>query len=124
MKKLEEINRKSGYSQAVAFGDIVFVAGQVPVDPDGNKVGANDIRKQAEQVFANLKSALAAAGSSESGILKTTVFTTRAEYRPVINAVRDEFLSQNTVLPASTFVVVSELADPDWKVEVEAVAAR
>lgn len=124
MKNIEEINRKTGYSQAVAFGDLVFVAGQIPVDQDGNTVGANDIRKQAEQVFANLKSALAAAGSSETKILKTTVFTTKAEYRPIINAVRDEVFSANTVLPASTFVVVSALAAPDWDVEVEAVAVR
>lgn len=124
MKEIEEINRKTGYSQAVAFGDIVFVAGQIPVDADGNTVGVNDIRAQAEQVFSNLKTALAAAGSSETKILKTTVFTTRAEYRPIINAVRDQFLSANKVLPASTFVVVSGLATPDWDVEVEAVAAR
>ncbi len=112
------------YSHAVRVGDLVFVAGEVARDRDGRLVGKGDVRAQTEQVFANLRAVLEAAGSGLDRVAKVTVFTTRLEYRPIIHEVRARvFQESGGVLPASTLAVVSSLADPDWLVEFEAIAA-
>ena len=54
------------YSHAVRMGDLIFVAGQVAIDPQGNLVGQGDIREQAEQVFRNLAAVLQAAARALS----------------------------------------------------------
>lgn len=53
---------------------------------------------------------------------KVTVFTTRLEYRPIIHEVRSRIFREVGQLPASTLAVVTSLADPEWLVEIEAVA--
>ncbi len=111
------------YSHAVRMGDLVFVAGQVARARDGTLVGKGDVRAQTEQVFANLKAVLEAAGSGLDRVGKVTVFTTKLEYRPIIHEVRARVFRESGILPASTLAVVSSLADPEWLVEVEAVAA-
>lgn len=110
------------YSHATRMGDLIFVAGQVANDRDGNLVGRGDVRAQTEQVFANLKAVLEAAGSGLDKVGKVTVFTTKLEYRPVIHEVRSRMFEEVGHLPASTLAVVSSLADPEWLVEIEAVA--
>jgi len=111
------------YSHAVRMGDLIFVAGQVARDKDGKLVGKGDVRAQTEQVFKNLRAVLEAAGSGLDKIGKVTVFTTRLEYRPIIHEVRSRIFKEIGHLPASTFAVVASLADPDWLVEIEAIAA-
>ena len=110
------------YSHAVRMGDLIFVAGQVAHDVDGNLVGEGDVAAQTEQVFANLKAVLEAAGSGMDKVGKVTVLTTNLEYRPLIHAIRARAFEEAGHLPASTFAVVSSLADPKWLVEIEAVA--
>jgi enamine deaminase RidA (YjgF/YER057c/UK114 family) len=117
------VHSTTGYSHAARIGDLVFVSGQVSQDLEGNVVGKGDIRAQVEQVYANLRAVLEAAGSGFDLIGKTTVFTTSLEYRPVIAEVRSRLFESLGHVPASTFVVVSSLANPDWLVEIEAVAA-
>lgn len=112
------------YSHAVRIGNLVFVAGEVARARDGQLVGKGDVRAQTEQVFANLKAVLEAAGSGLDRVAKVTVFTTKLEYRPIIHEVRARiFRESGGILPASTLAVVSSLADPDWLVEIEAIAA-
>lgn len=111
------------YSHAVRMGDLIFVAGEVPRDRNGDLVGKGDVRAQTEQVFENLKAVLEAAGSGLDKVGKVTVFTTSLEYRPIIHEVRSRIFQEVGHLPASTLAVVTSLADPDWLVEIEAVAA-
>jgi enamine deaminase RidA (YjgF/YER057c/UK114 family) len=110
------------YSQATRLGDLIFVAGQVPLDVNGVIVGEGDIQVQTEQVFRNLKHVLEEAGSGLDRVGKVTVFTTKLEYRPVIHQVRTRVFKEAGMLPASTLAIVTSLADPRWLVEIDAVA--
>ena len=110
------------YSHAVRMGDLIFVAGEVPRDRNGDLVGKGDVRVQTEQVFENLKAVLESAGSGLDKVGKVTVLTTSLAYRPIIHEIRSRVFQEVGHLPASTLAVVTSLADPDWLVEIEAVA--
>jgi len=110
------------YSHAVRMGDLIFVAGQVAIDPQGKLVGPGDIRGQTEQVFRNLTEVLLAAGSRMENVGKLTVLTTHIEHRVVIHEIRSRIFGAIGHFPASTLAIVSSLANPDWLVEIEAVA--
>lgn len=62
------------YNQAIRVGDLVFTAGQLGLRPDGSGFAGDTIEEQTEQVFANLKAILEAAGSSLDRLVKTTVY--------------------------------------------------
>ena len=62
------------YSQAIAAGGFVFVSGQVALEPGGSELKGKTVQEQTEQVFANLRAILEAAGSSLDKVVKTTVF--------------------------------------------------
>ena len=113
----------NGYSHAVSFtGTTVLVSGQVPLDSDGKLVGAGDALEQTRQVFRNIAAALAAAGAAMSDVAKLTVFLTDLADLPAFRTARDEFLDV-TRPPASSLVQVAGLVSPDFRVEIEAVAA-
>jgi enamine deaminase RidA (YjgF/YER057c/UK114 family) len=114
--------RAFAYSHAVRMGELIFVAGQVAIDPHGNLVGPGDIREQTEQVFRNLAAVLRGAGSGMEKVGKLTVLTTRVEHRVVIHEIRSRIFGAIGHFPASTLAVVASLASPDWLVEIEAVA--
>lgn len=111
------------YSHAVRWGNLVFVSGQVAVGPDGLIVGTDDIVAQAEQVLQNLTAVLNASGSDLGSLIKLTVYLTDRSFRPAFNEARERHLSAIGRYPASTVVVVAGLADPNWLIEVEAIAA-
>lgn len=115
------VHKTVGYSHAAKAGTLVFVAGQVAQDADGNLVGKGDIEAQAAQVFENLKAVLASAGATLDDVVKLTTFTTSLAYRPVIAEVRARYFKD--YFPPNTFVVIHSLATPDYLVEIEAVAA-
>ncbi|HEY7034774.1 MAG TPA: RidA family protein [Thermomicrobiales bacterium] len=117
------VHPTTGYSHAVRMGDLVFVSGQVATNPAGKLVGKGDIRAQTEQVFANLQAVLEAAGSGLDRVGKLTVLVVRLEDRPVIGEIRNRLFAPFGYVPASTLAVVASLANPDWLVEIEAVAA-
>jgi 2-iminobutanoate/2-iminopropanoate deaminase len=117
------VHPTTGYSHAVRMGDLVFVSGQVAMTPAGELVGKGDIRAQTEQVFANLRAVLDAAGSGLDRVGKIMVLATRLEDRAVIGEIRNRLFAPYGYVPASTFAVVASLANPDWLVEIEAVAA-
>ena len=113
----------SGYSHAVAFtGRMVAVSGQVPADRDGRLVGPGDPAAQVRQVFENLTAALAAAGATMEHVVKLTVYLTDLADLDVFRQVRDEYISAGRP-PASSLVQVSRLVHPEWRVEIEALAA-
>jgi reactive intermediate/imine deaminase len=112
----------NGYSHAVAFqGRLVVVSGQVPLDGDGRLVGS-DAETQARQVFRNLEAALAAAGATMGHVVKLTVFLTDMTDLAAFRKVRDEFIRTDEP-PASSLVRVSGLVNPEFRIEVEALAA-
>ena len=99
---------------------LIFMAGQLARDRDGNLVGKGDMRAQIRQVGENIKTALAAAGASLADLVKTTTFVTDIdEYLRHVD-VRMEYFG--AALPTSTTVEVRRLSHPDFLVEVEAMA--
>ncbi len=110
-----------GYSHVVKDGHTVYIAGQVARDKDGKTVGVGDARAQVEQVFKNLEACLAAAGGNLSNIVKTNVFMTHREDISAYRETRAKYLP-NDKPPASTLILCSGLADPDFRIEIEAIA--
>jgi 2-iminobutanoate/2-iminopropanoate deaminase len=68
--------RGAPYSQAIRLGDLIFVSGQLPIDPATGQVKGQSIQDQTERVFANLRAILEEAGSGLDRLVKTTVFLT------------------------------------------------
>lgn len=113
--------RTPTYTQVVKAGNTIYLAGQVPVNARGEYVGAGDFVAQATQVFENLKTALAAAGADFGNLVKITTYLTDPRYRDLLRDVRSKYMVQ-TSLPASTMVMVAGLAQPEWLIEIEAIA--
>lgn len=108
------------YTDAVRFGDLLFLSGCGPTDERLEVVGGDDAGAQARQVFANVKAVLEAAGASPRDVLSVTVYLTDIEDRDKVEPVRREFFGD--ARPASATIEVSALAVPAAKVEVQAVA--
>jgi reactive intermediate/imine deaminase len=110
------------FSQGVKVNarDIIYISGQVPVDSEGTLVGKCDIRVQAIQVFKNLEAVLEEAGAGFDNLVKLTTYLTDISYFKTVAEIRTQFLKKE--FPASTMVVVKSLVNPDWLVEIEAVA--
>ena len=111
----------SHYTDAVRYGDVLYVSGIAPLDADGNLVGADDAVAQTRQVLENMQLILEAAGTDFSQTLRVTVYLTDVADRTRINPVRQEFFGD--AKPASTLIGISELAVPGMKVEIEAIVA-
>lgn len=109
----------SHYTDAVRFGNLLFISGIGPLAEDGSLVGRDDVVEQTRQIFRNMQKALSAAGATFADVLKVTVFLTDVDDRTTINPVRQEHFG--SARPASTLVEVSRLAIPGMKVEIEAV---
>ena len=99
---------------------MIFIAGQLARDRQGNVVGQGDMRAQLHQVGENVKAALEAAGASLRDLVKTTTYVTDIEEFFKHVDVRMEYFG--AALPTSTTVEVRRLAHPDFLVEVEALA--
>ena len=115
------VHKTTGYSHAAKAGGLLFLAGQVAQDQDGNVVGRGDVEAQAVQIFDNLRAILASAGATLNDVVKLTTYTTNVAYRAKIAEVRGRYFT--TYFPPNTFVVVASLATPDYLLEIEAVAA-
>ena len=109
------------YSQAVRFGELVFLSGQIPLDPaTGQMVGDGDVRAEAEQVMENLQAVLAAAGSSFSRVLKTTIFLTDLGDFAAVNEIYGKRF-EGIEPPARATIQVAALPR-GAKVEIEMIA--
>lgn len=107
------------YSQAVATDNMVFISGQLPLNPATGELVTNDIAAETRQSMDNLKAILEAAGSSLAQVVKTTVFIANMDDFPAINAVYETYFEKEP--PARACVEVARLPK-DARVEVEAVA--
>jgi enamine deaminase RidA (YjgF/YER057c/UK114 family) len=119
----ETVHPPFGYSHVVEVtaGRLVYIAGQVALDPTGALVGADDIRAQTRQVFDNLRAALQAVGAGFEQVVKLNFYLVDATQLPVVREVRDQYLNTRQP-PASTAVEVRGLFREDALIEVEAVA--
>jgi enamine deaminase RidA (YjgF/YER057c/UK114 family) len=117
------LGQPGGYHHVVKDGKTIYLAGQVARDRDGKTVGVGDASAHAEQVFRNIQAALESVGSDLGHILKMTTFMAHREDFPAYRAARSKFLTDDDALPASTLILCSGLADPDFRIKIEAVAA-
>ncbi len=111
------------YSQAVKVTGaqtILFLAGQVAYDENGNPAHRGDFRAQARAVFQAVKAQVETGGGTMQSIVKLNTYLTDIRHRADLIPVREEFFGKKT--PASTLVAVAALAQPDWLIEVEAIA--
>ena len=107
------------YSQAIQIGDLLFVSGQVPIDPSTGAVVEGDIKAQAQQSLNYLKAILNAAGTNMGAVVKTTVFLADMNDFAAMNEVYAQFFQEP--FPARSAVQVGRLPK-DAKVEIEAIA--
>jgi len=123
----QALGTPSGYSQVVEVRAerLVFIAGQTATDASGNVIGKGDFAAQAEQVFKNLGTALAAAGCTAANLVKLTVFLRDMSELSAYREARNRFFASVTppAAPAITLIEVSRLYGPDFLIEIEAVAA-
>jgi 2-iminobutanoate/2-iminopropanoate deaminase len=107
------------YSQAIQAGGLVFVSGQVALTPGGNEIGGGGITEQTEQVLANLRAILEAAGSGLDRIVKTTVYLRNLDDFQGMNDVYRKHAGD--IPPARATVEVSALPSGAL-VEIDAIA--
>jgi 2-iminobutanoate/2-iminopropanoate deaminase len=108
------------YSQAIKHNGLVFVSGQIPLDPETMTLVTGSIKDQTRRVLNNLKAILEAAGTNMERVLKATVFLKDMADFEEVNQVYSEFFSQHK--PARACVQVARLPK-DVAVEIEVVAA-
>jgi len=109
-----------GYAQAVKVGSTYYISGQISMNADGEVMHKGDIVGQARLAFENLKKALEAVGGTLDDIVKMTVYVVDINYCAPFREVRREYFKD--YFPANTLLVVKSLANPDWLIEMEAVA--
>jgi 2-iminobutanoate/2-iminopropanoate deaminase len=108
------------YSQAVKTDSLIYLSGQIPVDPQSGTLIEADIALQTKQVFANIAVVLDAAGSTFSNVLKTTVFLTDMNNFPLMNEIYASYFDSDDA-PARSTIQVSALPLGSL-VEVEVIA--
>ena len=123
---MEQISTKNApaaigpYSQALDLGNLVFVSGQLPVDPATGTMPAT-VEEQAAQSLANLKAILAAAGLEMSDVVKTLVFLADLNDFAAVNAVYEKAFT--APFPARSCVQVAGIPK-GARLEIECIAAR
>jgi 2-iminobutanoate/2-iminopropanoate deaminase len=108
------------YSQATKFNNLVFISGQVAINPEINEFLDDDISIQTKQVIENIKSILESASSSLDKVLKVSIFITDIKDFDQVNEIYSEYFG--TILPARSCVEVGNLPK-GAKIEIEAIAA-
>src|SRR5690242_14433229 len=116
----------TAYSHVVKVtgGTHIFIAGQTPVNANGEVVGKGDFAAQAEQVFRNVTGALEAAGADWSNVVKVVQYIpgyNAERHRPVLGAMRQKYMVAGH-LPVSTLLGVQSLANPEFLIEIDAIA--
>lgn len=123
MKIIETVHApmpRGHYAQAIVHGGVVYVAGQLPIDPAYPDRPAGDIRSQTEQVLENLSAILQAAGSDLGNLLQVTIYVTDLDLWGEVNAVYAARLGGHR--PARAVVPVAAL-HRGFQVEIQAIAA-
>ena len=111
------------YSQGIKVSGaqtILFIAGQVAYDDKGGPAHPGDFKAQARAVLSAVKAQVEAGGGTMNSIVKINTYLTDIRHRVDLVPIREEFFGKKG--PASTLVAVAALAQPDWLIEVEAIA--
>ena len=106
------------YSQGVIAGNLLFVSGQIPLNPSDGSLVSDSLESQANQVFKNLRAIIQEAGTSFEHVLKLTIYLTDLENFAVVNKVMENYF--NEPYPARATVEVSRLPK-DVEVEIDAI---
>ena len=109
------------YSQAIRYGDFLFVSGQIAIDPQTADIIEGDIEAQTEQVLKNIAAIIEAAGMSLKNVVKCTCFLKDMNDIVRFNGVYDNYFGE--ILPARETVEVSRLPK-DVQVEVSAICGK
>ena len=107
------------YSQAVRHAGLVFLSGQIPLDPATGQLAGGGIREQTERVLENIKAVLEASGASLDTVLKTTIFLQDLSDFAAVNEVYARYFHQNP--PARSTVEAARLPR-EVRIEIEAIA--
>jgi 2-iminobutanoate/2-iminopropanoate deaminase len=107
------------YSQAMIAGDLVYTAGQIPLDPETMQLVGDGIADQTQRVMQNLQAILEAAGASLGTVVKTTVFLADMDDFTSMNEIYAAFFGDHK--PARSTVQAARLPK-DVRVEIEAIA--
>ncbi len=107
------------YSQAVRFGNLLFVSGQIPIEPKSGEILKGNIKEQTKQILENLNCILTAGGSSLNNVLRTTIFLTNLEDYTAVNETYMQFFDVSQ--PTRSTVQVSRLP-MDVQIEIDAIA--
>lgn len=107
------------YSQAIKYENLVFISGQIAIDPITNQFVGGDVENQTRVIMENIKSILEEAGLSMNHIIKTTIYLKNLEDFPIVNRIYGEYFTQHK--PARSTVEVSRLPK-DALVEIEVIA--
>ena len=106
------------YSQGVIAGNLLFVSGQIPLNPSDGSLVNDSLESQANQVFKNLRAIIQEAGTSFEYVLKLTIYLTDLENFAAVNKVMENYF--NEPYPARATVEVSRLPK-DVEVEIDAI---
>ena len=109
------------YSQAIALGNFLFAAGQIPLDPSTGELVGADVTAQTERVCQNIAAVLQANGMTFTNVVKTTVFLTDLANFAAMNAVYSKYFSEP--FPARSTIQVAGLPRGS-QVEIEVIAAN
>lgn len=107
------------YSPALKRGNLIFVSGQIPIDPKSGEMIEGDIESQTKRVIENLKAVLEPYSVDLKNIVKTTIFLKNMKHFDRVNKVYSEYFSNK--FPARSCIEVSRLAK-DSEIEIEAIA--
>lgn len=112
--------RNAPFAQGTQIGDTIYVSGQVAQDPQGQLVGAGDMRAQAIQVIRNIEAVLAVAGAGLADVVKITTYLTDMSRYDEYARVRAEMFPDGAL--SSATVSSPRLVTPDYLIEIEAIA--
>lgn len=125
MKKVYSTNNApeaiGPYSQAVEVGDLIFISGQIPLDPDTMEIVSDNVEEQTHQVMKNLEAILREANLDFTHVAKMTILLDSMEDFAKVNEIYASYLQEP--YPARAAFEVSRLPK-DVKVEIEAIASR
>jgi len=109
------------YNQAIEFGNMLFLSGQIPLDPQGGELVANNIEAQTLQVFSNIKNVLEEANYTLDHVVKTTVFLSDLSNFAAMNKIYADFFTKDQ--PARSTVQVAALPKGAL-IEIECIAVK
>jgi len=107
-----------GFSRAIRTGNRILVSGTAPIAEDGSTAFPEDVYRQTRRCLEIIEKAILNAGGSMKDVIRTRVYLVNGDSWQEAGRAHGEFFAETR--PASTFVAVARLIDPEWLVEIEA----